>query len=139
MKDLEALKRELSNALSGFRSARYRPGRITAFPDLRRARVLALQLEDSGGDLGRIFGRVSEALSGAGFCSHEKRYVPHVTLARVRGRRAGKGLSILPGSLPVLPGSMHCSYTADRVVLYCSETHPRRGTVYSAGDIPLEW
>jgi 2'-5' RNA ligase len=53
----------------------------------RRPRVLAVGLEDRSGDVGEIQAAVSTAMSAGGWYEPEtRRFLPHVTVARVAGR-----------------------------------------------------
>lgn len=66
----------------------------------RRPRVLALALEDRHGQLGELQGRLAERLVADGWYEPELRpYLPHVSVARVRG-----GTSVPRGvELPPVP------------------------------------
>lgn len=63
-----------------------RPGSTGAFPGWRRARVLWLAVE-SGEAIERLAAAVEAAARAAGFDAEERRFTPHVTLGRVRGRQ----------------------------------------------------
>ncbi|HWV87506.1 MAG TPA: RNA 2',3'-cyclic phosphodiesterase [Capillimicrobium sp.] len=53
----------------------------------RRPRVLAVAVDDGDGALTAMQGALAEALAGAiGFDAGDRPYLPHVTVARVRGR-----------------------------------------------------
>lgn len=61
-------------------------GASGAFPDLRAARVLWVGLgEGGGGEVTALAKRVDDAIVGLGF-RREKRFHPHVTVGRVKGR-----------------------------------------------------
>lgn len=66
----------------------------------RRPRVLALALEDRHGQLTELQGRLAERLAAGGWYEPELRpYLPHVTVARVRGGESvprGAELSPVP-------------------------------------------
>lgn len=57
--------------------------RVDAFPDLRRARVLVLPLEDDGA-LVAIHAEVEDHAAALGFEREKRAYRPHLTLARFR-------------------------------------------------------
>lgn len=84
----------------------------------RRPRVLSVGLEDREGALGRLQARVSEALSAGGWYAPERRpFLPHVTLARVRGRAPDAGrLADLP--LPAVADAGE--FVGEALVLYRS-------------------
>lgn len=82
----------------------------------RRPRVLAVELDDGAGALGALQGRVADALVAGGWHAPERRpFLPHVTVARVRGDVA----------LPLdVPPPAH-RFAGAAVVLYRSRTDPR--------------
>jgi len=59
---------------------------IGAFPDLARARVVWAGVSDPAGILFPVHARLNESFARLGAKREKKRYHPHVTLARVRGR-----------------------------------------------------
>ena len=66
------------------------PGEVTvegigAFPDLRRPRVIWAGVSDPADILTPVHERLNRNLAEFGAKRERKRYVPHVTLARVRG------------------------------------------------------
>jgi len=72
-------------------AARLTPGEIEvcgigAFPDLRRPRVLWTGVSDPSGILTPVHDRLNQTLKRFGAKREQKRYVPHVTIGRVRDR-----------------------------------------------------
>ena len=58
-------------------------------PARRRPNVLAVAIADPRGELGRLQADLAGALTGVGaYTAGERAYLPHVTVARVRGRTA---------------------------------------------------
>lgn len=99
-------------------------GILTGFlllPSSRKARVVALTIEDGKGSFARLFEMVMSGLEAAGVMKREKRpFRPHLTVARLRE----------PG--PVVPKS-ECAqsrYPIESVCLYESELK-RGGASYS--------
>jgi 2'-5' RNA ligase len=79
----------------------------------RRPRVLTIQLEDAGDRLGSLQAQLGARLAHTGrFTREPRRFVPHVTVARVRGdaRRA-------PVEVPSPPAAR---FVGERIVLYRS-------------------
>jgi 2'-5' RNA ligase len=90
----------------------------------RRPRVLAVELDDVGGELEALQARVSEAMVGAaGYVSEKRPFLAHVTVARVRrGGRAPRG---------ELPGPPALRFTPAALILYRSHMR-REGATYEA-------
>jgi 2'-5' RNA ligase len=83
----------------------------------RRPRVAAAQLADATGELAALQASLATALAdGAWFSPERRRFLPHVTVARV-GRRG-------PPHPPELAPPPAVSATAHSVSLYCSHTGP---------------
>lgn len=85
----------------------------------RRPRVLTVGVVDGKGGLGRLQAHVAGALAAGGWFEQEARpYLPHVTLARVRGREP---LRLEPGdpraALPAVPS---LAFAGTAVTLYRS-------------------
>ena len=58
--------------------------RLDAFPAKEHAQVIVLELLDASGDLSELAKRVDEAASGCGLAEEQRRFRPHVTLARLK-------------------------------------------------------
>ncbi len=66
-----------------------RPGSLGGFPDLRRPRVLYINLEGDLETLKRLQSRIEDELFRSDFSKQDKPFSPHITIGRVRrGRRA---------------------------------------------------
>lgn len=74
-----------SEPLSGWSLPEVAVGRPMTFPSPRRARLVAVELERVA-PLMALQARLAEALAEAGFALEKRRYRPHITLARLRGR-----------------------------------------------------
>jgi RNA 2',3'-cyclic 3'-phosphodiesterase len=90
----------------------------------RRARVLAVAIEDRDGALGALQARVSDALVAAGVFTPEKRpFSPHVTVARLRPRtRPPRDAAAAVDRL---------QFRGEAITLYASHLHPS-GARYEA-------
>jgi len=86
----------------------------------RRPRVLAVALEDRHGALGALQARLVERLAEGGWQEPEARpYLPHVTVARSRGR---EGVRVPRDG--VLPAAPPLAFEGTAVVLYRSRLAP---------------
>jgi RNA 2',3'-cyclic 3'-phosphodiesterase len=110
----------------------------------RYPRVLAVEVHDRDGGLGRLYGAVCAALAGATDWQPERRrFKAHITVARVRGgrrergrRRPRRGDEARSGGperveQPSLPATPQLRFTPDSVVLYRSFLS-RSGASYQA-------
>ena len=87
----------------------------------RRPHVLTVGLRDPAGRIGELQARVQHALvSGAGHQAERRRYLPHVTVARVR-----RDARLRPGDV-ALPQVPRASFALEALTLYRSETAPTR-------------
>ncbi|MDE2999157.1 MAG: RNA 2',3'-cyclic phosphodiesterase [Gemmatimonadota bacterium] len=93
-------------------------------PDPDRARVVWLEVGGETEILDGLQADVEDAMFRIGFEREERRFHPHLTLARAR-RRAVRLPSELTGAVP----SAH--FMVDRLSLYSSELRPG-GAVYNA-------
>lgn len=92
----------------------------------RRPRVLALALRDASGALGRLQATLAARLAGDGWYEPEARpYLPHVTVARVRGEAAAPPRRAAPPAVPAL------AFAGRALTLYRSHPHPS-GSRYEA-------
>jgi 2'-5' RNA ligase len=83
--DLADLVATLAECTSGLPAGEVEIAGIGAFPGLARPRVLFAGVSDPSGILEPLHARLNRALARFGAKSEQKRYTPHVTLARVRG------------------------------------------------------
>jgi 2'-5' RNA ligase len=74
----------LRETLEGRRAPRASPVRLDAFPKMDRAHVIVVELLDPNGDVSELATRVDEAAVECGLAREERRFRPHVTLARLK-------------------------------------------------------
>ena len=84
--DLPALDETLGEAGGRLEEGEIEVEGVGAFPDLRRPRVLWAGVSDPSGILTPVHARLNETLAAFGAKREKKRYVPHITIGRVRGR-----------------------------------------------------
>jgi RNA 2',3'-cyclic 3'-phosphodiesterase len=116
----------------------------------RRPHALAVEIHDRDGELQRVQERVSGALSRvSGWCPERRRFRPHITLARLRGRtgrrrwttgladgasdrsRSQRSRWERPERALPLPATPRLSFTPEALVLYRSWLTPE-GSSYEA-------
>jgi 2'-5' RNA ligase len=83
--DLPGLSEAVGDAASLLSPGRIEVVGIGAFPRLARPRVVWAGVSDPAGILDPVFRRLDENLAEFGAKRERKRFLPHVTLARVRG------------------------------------------------------
>jgi 2'-5' RNA ligase len=123
--EIEAIAAALAEGV-GEASLSLRLGEPVWLPP-RRPGVLAVQLNDGGGELARLQRDAAAALVGLGVYEPARRpFLAHVTVARVRG-----GTRVAPGSvaLPAVPALE--SWAEGRVTLFRSRLRPG-GSRYEA-------
>lgn len=97
----------------------------------RRPRVLAVDVEDRAGALGVVQARLSAALAAGGWYEPERRrFLPHVTVARVRTGARVRARE--------LPGPRGLSFPGDRVTLFRSHLAGGGARYEALGSVPLE-
>lgn len=97
---------------------------VGAFPGPRRPRVLWLGLQPLE-PVAHLATVVRDAIRDAGAKLDEKRFVPHVTLARTRGEWSSSDVETVASALRPFSGT---AVQLDRVVLYRSRLGPRGAT-----------
>jgi 2'-5' RNA ligase len=131
---VEPLREALVRAVAPQAPLEIRPGGLGAFPDLRRPRVLFLQL-DGGDPLRRLAGTVRGAVDATwpdGPQDH-KAFRPHLTLARVKRPLAARDLARLReldlgGAAPFTVAAAH---------LLASELRPEGARYTDLARLPL--
>jgi 2'-5' RNA ligase len=97
---------------------------LGAFPNLRRARVLWMGIDDPDGILERVAGALDRGFEALGYAREARAFTPHLTLARM------KSPAPIRGPLPVMPTEL-APFSVDHLSLYRSHLSPR-GAVYEA-------
>jgi 2'-5' RNA ligase len=102
---------------------RVRWGGLGAFPNLRRATVLWVGLDEGAPQLTALANAVEEAVEAAGFPPEDRPFRPHLTLSRIRPHQ---DVTALVENSPPLGVPM----PVDRVVVYRSHLGGRGGPRY---------
>ena len=124
----------LRSALSPERGPRLAAEGLGAFPSLRRARVgFAKVVEIGGGHLPRLHRAAERVARECGLPGETRRFVPHVTLLRLR-RPVALGASLLAGAATRLPPD---AFVVPEARLIASTLAPTGATYRLLARIPL--
>lgn len=96
---LPALIEQLGQAGADAEPGSLGPGRLTAFPTARAARILVVELTDVAGAVGRLHAAIEDRLVRAGLARDDRPFRAHLTLGRLRRGPvdARRALAELPG------------------------------------------
>ena len=99
---------------------------IGAYPNMRRPRVVWAGVEELSGTLLRLAEDVEDACARMGWPREKRKFSPHVTVGRVKGKI---NISRLAQAVGKMDRNLWGSQTVDSLVLYSSELKPG-GAVY---------
>jgi RNA 2',3'-cyclic 3'-phosphodiesterase len=107
---------------------------LGGFPNLRNPRVIWCGIEGDTEQLARLQEKVENACCDLGFEREERPFRPHLTIARVNGKR---NLQELLDYIKI-GSALECDFSADHINIYRSTLTPR-GAVYDIlATIPLK-
>jgi RNA 2',3'-cyclic 3'-phosphodiesterase len=89
---LPQLSKAAAAATSGLSTFEVSIEETGVFPNPRRPRVLWLGVKDDSGTLAELHRRLEEACAGEGFAKEQRRFHPHLTLARLRNPQEAQEL-----------------------------------------------
>jgi 2'-5' RNA ligase len=121
---LSSIARNLREAVAGLRCFSMQLGRVGFFPSARRPRVVVIDVAPRE-PLERLAEAAERAVTLEGLEPEKRRFRPHLTLGRTRGRK------LPPVTAPVTAGGE--SLVVDEIVLFRSEL-TRSGAIHT----PLE-
>ena len=93
------------------------PATLGVFPSLRRARVLWVGFDEGDASLRALAAALTESLAAAGWQPEERRFAPHLTVARFRDPKKVDALPALPPGAP--------SFEVEDLRLYRSHLSPK--------------
>ncbi len=93
---------------------------LGGFPDMRQPRILYIGLSENP-ELSLLQGSIDEMLEPLGFPREPRRFIPHVTIGRIKNRL---------GIKETLPIPEKYKFTIDEIAVVRSETG-REGSVYT--------
>jgi 2'-5' RNA ligase len=118
---VEELKKILEDVCKGYQPFEIGISGVGAFPSRNYVRVIWLGVKDGYQALASLAERIENASESLGFETEEK-FVPHLTLGRVRsGRNKNEMLTLLKELENVEIGKMK----VDKVILFQSKLSPR--------------
>jgi len=126
--DVRAINTGVMRVLDRYTSFSGEVSGVGGFPALDRPRVLWAGVYDESGIISRFCEDILVELAEQGFGKEDRKFVPHVTLARFK-RRAPLDLEKLSGVLPEYETYRFGETEFDRVILYSSELTPA-GPIY---------
>lgn len=131
--ELPAVCQAVVTAVHDFPQFEYTVKGVGVFPSPDNPRTLWLGVEKGADELREVQAAIQQALSPLGFRPEARRYRPHLTIGRVRGKREGLDqLSVLLAEL----GDYQAGVVAvDEITVYSSDFSPateRDGPMYEA-------
>lgn len=123
---LERLNNAVEKATSQTGAFYLSTGKTGVFPSIRKARVLWLGLENSGGELYRLHAILEAECEKAGFARETRDFKPHLTIARLR--EPGKSADIAGAHLRAQIEPVE--FEVPEIVIYESRLAPT-GSVYT--------
>lgn len=110
----------------------FRLGGGGAFPTLRRGRVVWIGAAEGGEAMTALAGAVTGALAPLGYSGEERRFSPHLTVARLRVPADVAAVVAALGPAPVGP-----AWTVGEVALYQSHLSPKGASYSDLARLPL--
>jgi len=133
---LEGIYRALGRAAAGCGPLRLALGALGAFPSIQRPRVLWVGLEGDLAELGALQRRVEEELAPLGF-PPEGRFVPHLTLGRVRDQASPAEKAALGRLLGALSPGEAAAFRAEALQVMRSQLRPEGPHYTTLYTVPL--
>lgn len=123
LSELEKIVEEISAEMTDFKLQIAETG---VFPNARNPRVLWIDVKDEAGSLAKINGYLETECEKIGFEREKRRFVPHLTIGRVREPNRAKDLARKHLENKFEP----VGFTVSEIVIYESRLKPT-GSVYS--------
>jgi 2'-5' RNA ligase len=121
--ELEKAVAGISREISKFR---FQVAETGVFPNARNPRVLWIDVKDAAGNLSKINDRLETECEKIGFARENRRFVPHLTIARIKEPHRARDLAQTHLQNKFEPVETLVS----RIVIYESQLLPT-GSVYS--------
>jgi 2'-5' RNA ligase len=119
---LEPVKTAIDKACDGFKVFEISNTRISAFPNLRKAKAVWVNVDKGSGPVKKLFRNIEKSIEGIKYERENRAFIPHVTIGR---SKQGVDISAQAAKMKFEIISKVC-----RVVLYKSDLEPA-GPVYT--------
>jgi 2'-5' RNA ligase len=123
---LVELKRIVAGIAGGNSNFKLKISNAGIFPNVRNPRVLWIDVIDEAGNLAEIFRELDERCEKLGFARESRKFVPHLTIGRVREPGRAKEL----GAAHLEKGFEPVEFDVSEIVIYESKLLPT-GSVYA--------
>ncbi|MHC4660446.1 MAG: RNA 2',3'-cyclic phosphodiesterase [Planctomycetota bacterium] len=134
MDDTAAISDAIRGVISGIEPFEIKVGGSGAFPSKSRPRIIWVGVSEETGRLEKLFNAIDKAMVSFGIAREKKRYHPHVTIGRVKGRLDSE--RFMPG-MDELNEIDYGTLEVNGVTFFMSDLTPQ-GPVYTTlATIPL--
>lgn len=123
---LASLSRMIEGVAADHRSSRVKLIGTGVFPNDRQPRILWLGIENNDAELSLIAASVEQACSELGFKLEDRKFKPHVTIARIRDPQKGRPLA----AMHLRSGFEPVEFAVSQIVVYESKLGPG-GSAYA--------
>lgn len=124
----------LSDEYAGMAPFALSVAEVGAFPNVRRPSVIWAGVGPVDGGVQAAQAVAEQAARASGLPAEKKAFRPHLTLARIRDRRAASGLT---ARLEAERGFVGGEFTVGRVSLFSSELTPKGPIYRGLGEFPF--
>jgi len=119
---IESIKSAMDKSIAGIESFHITINKVLGFPSIKRPKVIWANVDKNAEIIEKIFMDLEDGLSGFGFAKEERKYTPHITMARVKD---GADISDISEKL-----DFEYNTKIESVVLFKSELKPQ-GAVHT--------
>jgi len=119
---IENIKSAMDKSIVGIESFHITINKVLGFPSIKRAKVIWANVDKNAEIIEKIFMDLEDGLAGFGFAKEERKYIPHITMARVKD---GMNISTISEKL-----SFEYKAKIEGLVLFKSDLKPQ-GAVHT--------
>jgi 2'-5' RNA ligase len=133
--DTSSIVEALARAAASIRAFPMAFAGLAGFPSLSRPRVVFLEASAGAKSLVALAQRVEEEVAPLGFPTEQRRFTPHLTLARVKDPGFAPRIGALLARASVDAPDARCE--AKSIALFASRLHPAGASYRSLAHVPL--